>query len=303
MEKKYFLYFVFILIGVSSLFSSCSLFNPPEVIPCYGHIDSIPLIITNPSTQGTSANGINCAWVYVDDNPVGAFQLPCTFPMIATTGSHLVTIFAGVNDNGAYETRIKFPFYLSYVLSGITLTQGQVTKFKPTTKYAPWTNIAEIIDFENPFISLIKDTIKAYGCDTNLFVISKPNPNVYQGNGSGEVYIDQLHNMYIGFTDTFNIPNNGNAVFLEFNYKATTAFTVGMTVDNYNGTARPPLVVFDTATIWKKEYVNLQTTISQYTSYDNVYSVYFQFSISTTGTNKIPNAQLYLDNIKVDRYN
>src|ERR1700679_1828129 len=110
MVKKYSLYVFASCIWLSMALSSCSLFTPPAIIPCYGHIDSIPLVITN-FTQGTSANGINTAWVYVDDNPVGAFQLPCTFPMIATTGQHVVTIFAGVENAGEANNRMKYPFY------------------------------------------------------------------------------------------------------------------------------------------------------------------------------------------------
>jgi hypothetical protein len=297
MRKKYFLYSLFFLTGISALFSSCSLFNPPEIIPCYGHIDSIPLIITNPSVQGTTASAINCAWVYVDDNPVGAFQLPCTFPMIATTGLHKVTIFAGIEDYGEAESRMKFPFYTSYVLGSVSLTQGAVTKFKPTTSYASWTDIALYENFDTPFIKIYRDsTINTD--DTNMFPITTPNPNVYQGKGSGEVYLDATHQNYRGLTDTFNIPNNGNAVFLEMNYKATYPFTIGL---NSLGYPYHAIIYVDTASTWKKMYINLQPTIGQFASFDNSYQVFFFMTIETS--NPPPNAQFYLDNVKLDRYN
>src|ERR1700722_15669192 len=158
MEKKYFPYLMLLLLALTGAFTSCSLFSPPAIVPCYGHIDSIPLIITNPN-QGTAANGINCTWVYVDDNPVGAFQLPCTFPMIATTGPHKIIIFAGVENSGEAENRLKYPFYTAYTLNNTTLTQGATVKFKPTVEYAAWAKPYIIEDFNGFQISgIVKDT-------------------------------------------------------------------------------------------------------------------------------------------------
>jgi hypothetical protein len=307
MAKKYFLFILALSIWLSGTMTSCSLFTPPAIIPCYGHIDSIPLIITNPLQQGTSANGINSVWVYVDDNPIGAFQMPVTFPMIATTGQHKVTIFAGVENFGEAENRTKYPFYSSYILN-TTLTQGATVKFKPTVEYATWAKVGIIDNFDESGLTpqhIYKDTnapTYSKATDTNMYIIHIPNSNVYQGNGSGLVTVNSTKQYYNGITDTFNIPNNGSAVFLEMNYKTNNVFTVGLyNVGNsiIGGTAYYPIVYVDTSSTWKKMYINLQPTIGSYPSYNNEYKIYFNVALDPGATL----GQTYFDNVKIVRYN
>jgi len=298
MGKKYFLFYTIFLIGACASISSCSLFNPPEIIPCYGHIDSIPLIITNSSVQGTSANAINAAWIYVDDNPIGAFQIPCTFPIIATTGPHKVEIFAGIENVGDAGSRLKYPFYTSYMIPNLTLTQGSTTKFKPTIQYANWTDIPLLENFDNEISPKFYTVPGIEPSDTSMFIVKKANnPNVYQGIASGEVYLDGAkHINYYGFSDTFDLKNDGNAVFMEMNYKTNCVFTVGM-YNVYIGGTPVPVVYVDTSSAWKKMYINLQPTIAHSISqYNAGYRLFFY--MNSPGAS----AQLYLDNIKLVRY-
>ena len=281
MVKKYYLSLFLLCIWLSSVLSSCSLFDPPVIVPCYGHIDSIPLVITN-FTQGTSAAGINSAWVYVDDNPVGAFQLPCTFPMIATTGPHLVTIFAGIEDAGEPSNRLKYPFYSSYIINNCTLTQGATVNFKPTIEYASWAHVDIIENFDGSQQILNINDGSAFGkSDTTMFVVNSPKSDVYQGSGSGEVAVNTKNAYYFGVTDTFDIPNNGQAAFLEINYKNTIAFAVGM-INMYYSPAQPLAVVYiDTSSTWKKMYINLQPTIGSSPSPAGFgYLIYFSVSLT-----------------------
>jgi hypothetical protein len=303
MAKNYFLFFIFFLLVVCTSISSCSLFNPPEIIPCYGHIDSIPLIITNQSVQGTASNGINCAWVYVDDNPVGAFQLPSTFPAIATTGKHKIDIFAGISENGTASTRLKYPFYTPYSVSNVQLTQGAVTKFKLSTEYASWTDFALMENFESDFSGVTTFTTNTSigTTDTTMFPINKSShPNdVYEGLASGEVDLTGAANglKYTGCTDTIKMLNNGNAVFMELNYKSNCVFEVGI-YSQYRSQAYP-IIYVDTSSTWRKMYINLQPTIGIAAAPD--YDAYFNIFIYMSTAQGTP-AQLYLDNVKVLRY-
>ncbi|MGP8214797.1 MAG: hypothetical protein ACLQQ4_04465 [Bacteroidia bacterium] len=302
MEKNYFLLVILLFLGLSATISSCSLFEPPAIIPCYGHIDSIPLIITNPSQQGTSANGINCAWVYVDDNPVGAFPLPCTFPIIATTGAHMISIFAGVENYGDAENRTKYPFYSSYILNSVTLTQGSTVKFKPTVNYANWADVDIIEDFDEGqnIPRYIREDSTSGASDTNMYIIQVPNPNVYQGNGSGLVSVNSARSHYLGMTlDTFDLTNNGNAVYLEINYKTNNVFTIGM-INMESPSTLLPVVYVDTSSTWKKMYINLTPTISASPAPTYFgYEIYFEVKLE----NGVSLGQAYFDNIKLVRYN
>src|SRR5580693_7824504 len=102
MTKKYFslkaivIYCLSIL--VIYLFNSCNLFDPPSAIPSYVHIDSIGFT-SYYLTQGSNSHKISDAWVYVDQQLQGVYQLPATFPVLAT-GSHEIDIKAGIEING-----------------------------------------------------------------------------------------------------------------------------------------------------------------------------------------------------------
>ena len=55
------------------LFHSCEIINPEEDIPSYIYVEEIKFTSTNPD-QGSSSNKILDAWVYVDDELIGAFD-------------------------------------------------------------------------------------------------------------------------------------------------------------------------------------------------------------------------------------
>ena len=94
------------------LFSSCELYNPSEPIPAYIHIEKFNLT-TDYATQGSNSHKITDAWVYVDDQLIGCFELPATFPVI-TEGTHKVKIVAGIKVNGIASNRGQYPFYNPY---------------------------------------------------------------------------------------------------------------------------------------------------------------------------------------------
>src|SRR3954471_3898254 len=83
-------------------FSGC---NKEEPIPVYVHIEKISLV-ANPDgfvnsvtgDEGSLSSKISDAWVYVDEQLVGCFELPVTFPVLAE-GTHTVKIRAGIKVN------------------------------------------------------------------------------------------------------------------------------------------------------------------------------------------------------------
>lgn len=295
MEKKYFLLFILFFTVAATVLTSCNKLNPTETIPCYGHIDKISLT-TNYPTEGSDSSEINDAWVYVDDNPVGAFELPCTFPIIAGSGTHTITIFAGVKEDGVASSHTKYPFYSAYTIN-TTITQGATTKFTPATSYTSFAHFSWLEDFNGSSISITSDSNKNW-CDTNMFIVQNPNPkvpdpDVYEGTGSGEVVLDNIHSLYLGKSDTFYLPNNGNAVFLEMNYKADAVFMVGLYP--YGGTQPIAVVYVNSTSTWKKMYINLQPTLTMYPSVSR-YHVCFNMN-----WNGGPPIHLFLDNIKLIR--
>ena len=70
----------YILLLISGVIcSSCSKKDLEAEIPAYISIDDITLT-TDLATQGSAAENITDAWVFINDNLVGVYELPATFP-------------------------------------------------------------------------------------------------------------------------------------------------------------------------------------------------------------------------------
>ena len=102
------LHFFLLCILASAFFSSCNVINPATPVPSYIRVNSIKLY-TDYSTQGSNSNAITDAWVFVDEQVIGVFQMPVNVPILYS-GSHTVTIQAGVIVDGIAATRINYPF-------------------------------------------------------------------------------------------------------------------------------------------------------------------------------------------------
>ena len=74
--------------------------------------------------EGTDSADIRDAWVYLDADLVGAFELPAHFPIL-TEGEQELRVIPGVVINGINGTRVAFPFYESFTHS-INLAPKQV---------------------------------------------------------------------------------------------------------------------------------------------------------------------------------
>jgi hypothetical protein len=292
-----------LLVSVFFALSSCSTFDPPVVVPAYGHIDSIHFAVPPDSatTEGSSSSKITAAWVYLDDNPVGAFQMPCTFPIVAGNGQHNIKIYSGVNAAGSNTAYAINPFYQFYSVN-VNLQQGKTTKLQPASSYYNWVKFEYIEDFENQAPgSPPKDIINYYGdgvasaaSQTTMTVINSPKSDVFQGQ-SGMVVLNQAKNYYIGITDPYNsLPTNGTPVYLELNYKTTTLFSIGLFEDDSLTQISPTALVYPTST-WTKLYVDLYTnSISTYHQFPN-YRVYFAMQFNAGDVSDT----LLLDNIKI----
>lgn len=289
---------------------SCNTFDPPLVVPVYGHIDSIHLVVPLDSISelGTASASIPYAWVYLDDNPVGAFQMPCTFPMVASTGTHTVEVYPAVVPVGASTPASIYPFYQFYSIV-INMQQGKTYNIKPVIHYFNWVQFPYLMNFDN-FIAGAHPTgngkygiINYYGngnasgaSDTTMIVTSN---KAFQGK-SGMVIVNRTHPYYIGVTwppDTLSFNNSNVPVYVEMNYRATTLFAIGMFESN-NGidtaVQSSPIALVYPATTWKKMYLSLNNTI--YPGF-NTYPQNIYYTISWDSTHLADT--LLLDNIKI----
>src|SRR5436190_18776076 len=111
---------------------SCEVINPDEEIPSYVRVENISLV-TDTFTQGSASQKITDVWLYVDDQPLGVYEMPVSIPVLAE-GPHALAIRAGVIVNGIASTRVYYPFYAFYNET-VNLTRGTITTVSPTVNY------------------------------------------------------------------------------------------------------------------------------------------------------------------------
>lgn len=275
------------LLLVPALFFSC---NKEEPIPAYIRIDSFTFT-TNYSVQGSASHKIQDAWIYIDDQLVGAFEMPCTVPVLYF-GEHTLKVLPGVKENGISETRIPYPFYERYEAK-VTLTAGQILTVAPTSTYAASADFSWMEDFEGAGHSICKNT---GAVDSVMEMIQTPEPGVFEGSGSGGFFLTNA-NSYFGMTcNKYVLPKAGAAVFLEINYSCNTDFNIGIVgydgsggieVQSISLTLRP-------TSGWNKVYVNLTNEVTAAVT-SGTFSIFF----SMIKNQDIPTSYAYVDNIKL----
>jgi hypothetical protein len=281
---KIFTRFVYLLL-TGCLFScvfSCNIINPSEGIPSYLQVDTFTFSVV--PGQGTSSNKITDVWVFDENTLLGAYEIPKTFP-VPDTGLTTMILSAGIWDNGISETRLPYPFYFPDTLT-FDLKSGKILPVTPHFIYRPDTKFYFIEDFEagNLFSQL--------DGDTNMIRITDAS-EVFEGIGSGAIYLDSDHTFYQGRSaSSYSFPA-GQPVYLELNYKCDQPFQVGLF-----GTVSA-LSIFDYKwTInkkenWNKIYLDMGSDVNSLGATD--YQILIKAVFDSTNTN----SHIYLDNIKL----
>lgn len=281
-------YVSFSLLFIIFSFFSCD--REKELIPAYIHIDKF--ILTTNTGEGTNSHKITDAWVYVDEQLIGAFELPVTFPVL-WEGTHHVRIRAGIKVNGIAATRAPYPFYEHYT-SYIDFKPGETVKITPTVKYTADTKFNFMENFDNVGMIL---TNSPTGSDTSLQQIFAPaNSNVFEGTGSGAAYVDNTKILFEAVSNTsYILPKGATPVFLEMNYKADHGFVVGMFIHSTSGSQKVTVLNINPTENWNKIYLYLTPVISSGGNSATDYNIFIGM-LNNIGADSL---SLHIDNLKL----
>jgi hypothetical protein len=273
-----FLSIIFIIVA----FTSCEIINPDEEIPAYITIDKINL------SSEPNAIGINDAWVYIDGNLQGVYELPAEFPVLEK-GEREIKIYAGIKVNGIAATRSWYPFYTPYVVQRTIIDQDNIV-LNPIVSYEDNVYSMWEEDFENIGISI--DT--APSSDTNVVFISD---DVYAGNYSGAIILEPGDSYFEGVTSNHfpDLPKNSNPVFLEMNYKTDIEFFIGMYIIENNSLDSRSLIMVNRSEEWNKIYIDLANSLNDY---QNAISFYYYILVYKNPEDTTQSTVL-LDNIRI----
>ncbi len=280
----------------SMTFSSCNEFEGSQEIPAYIHIDTF-LLTTNYEFEGAASHKITDAWLYIDNNLQGCYEMPATIPVLER-GKHQITIYPGIKLNGISSTRTINPFYKPYIIEELELEEKVIDTIHPSTTYyskdESTINFAFTDDFERQIF--VEDSESS---DTAIIRTDRDDPERWDdefnnSHYSGYVWLgDTINNFCFTSTELYDLPNQGNSIFLEIDYKCTEAFEVGLFA-MINRIESIPLIYVNPSPTWNKIYVNIGPNIS-----DTQDAKYFKFYIAGMIDKEDTEAEYYFDNIKL----
>jgi hypothetical protein len=278
------------LLTIVLILTSCTKTSIDE-IPSYIAIDTISVSTT--SVQGTASQKIFDAWVYADNELIGAFELPAKFPVLKSGTSEL-TIFAGIKLNGINETRAPYPFY-QQIVKTVNLEREAVTDLGHMNfTYIAGTKFAWMENFEQSNLSIDSTARSEVNLvRTRLDELSTVFPGEDNKYAAKVVIPNDSLVFECASHDAYKLPTTGTSVFLELNYKSNNAFTVGLFLNGAVTSQRSVLVV-NPSTTWNKIYINLTPTVSSLPDV-NSFKVFFTAKKSTDDAQ----AEIYFDNIKL----
>ncbi|MBW8051984.1 MAG: hypothetical protein FVQ77_16915 [Cytophagales bacterium] len=230
---------------------SCEIINPPEEIPSYIRISNIDF---DPEYSGSSSHKIVDAWLEVDNEIIGTFELPATIPVLKQ-GTKKVIIYAGVYRDGIKGLRIRYPFYTIYDTMR-TLVAGTIDTINPVVNY----DSTIIFPFNEEDFEQGNLFSKNSG---NIDIIRESNldsldfPEGKDFIGFIDVPEGLAENIDIATTGDYILPKK--PVYLEINFKSNMNLTVGLYARHpvsQQVVSIEKLVLFP-ANSWKKIYISL----------------------------------------------
>ncbi len=282
------------------VFSSCSPDKYSASRPVYFDIPDFQLN-TDYLTEGTSNSKITTIWIYVDNDLEGTYELPCTVPVILEEGSHTIRIFPGINLNGISSSRAIYPFFERPIFD-TTIAASVDTFLVPLkfrrTNYSSSATIDILEDFDQAGINLLPTD----NSDTGIVKITDPalvftNPQKpSEDNGkAGVMYTTaSVRKAEVSSVKTYDLPKNGENVYLEMNYRCNQAFIVGVFANRISGNTQQATVIVNPKEDWNKIYINLVTELSAFSDADN-----FNIFFGAIHDSENDTGWVYLDNLKL----
>lgn len=285
-----------------ALLSSCKKFEGGQSVPSYIRIDSIGLVCDY-STYGAHTCNFVDAWVYLDGNPLGCFELPSTFPVLKE-GPHTVAVYPGIARDGIKSLRTPYPFTAPAEYVDLNLVKDSIVRLEPVVQYYPNGDNLHVRwkeDFDKGTVTIQPTS------QSNVGIVAVDGPLAWhdaEGHSlkSGKVTLtsDTLAFCIANQEEFRDLPTTGTACMLEMDYKCSDTIDVGLFyVDGaVKQTSilrlRPTGASGVEPTEWKKIYINIGPYLVDYKD-----SEYFKIYISSWYVRNDGPQYFYFDNLKL----
>ena len=287
-----------LLLAIILSTSSCEKFEGEQTVPSYISIDTFYLR-DNPNIQeGKLTHDFTDAWVYVDDQLIGAFELPAIVPVLQN-GYHKLALYPGIKYNTLSGTRAPHIYMEPYIIEEFLFTIDSITGFsqpKPKVMYFDNTNFALIEEFESSDGTFIETSVS----DTTIALFPQDQANFNRfGNSSGAGYLHGNNTVfeitsYEEDSPGFQFPV-GVPVIFEMEYNVNNTIIVGAFIKNGSVITQHAILVLNpTNNEWRKAYVNLTPTVVKNPNADA-----FNVFIRADKDSGVDTARILLDNFKL----
>ncbi len=243
--------------------------------------------------EGQLTHKLSDAWVYVDEELIGVFEVPFKIPILKE-GTASIRIYPTIRVNGIAATKMRNEHMVPFEVSGVfvknqTLTIAPKTHYKDNVNF--WTE-----DFEDINIKITDDP------NTSSAHLTLANDTLkwFNGNYYGKVLLSAQDSMWIAYTNQdqqLSIPKNKQAM-LEIDYCNSVDFTHYLLFVNSNGTNENIMRTMRQSPLstlrWKKIYILLSEVITAGPNNSNYIQAFKAFYDSSISNNLI-----LIDNIKV----
>jgi len=285
---------IFPIVALIFLLSSCIKNNPD---PVWIKINEWTLE-ANPNASepaGELTENISNGWVYIGNEFVGVFELPCEIPVIYS-GEKVIRVYPTILDNGISATKKIYPFLEDYAITADMVANSTI-EINPVTRYASNTKFW-IEDFENAGTKFEDDPTSLASLET-VFSSSVSFAEQFNGNAFGQINLTETLYSYVGNSISSDVLNLtvGAEAYLEIDYYNTNRITTGLLAVSPSGTAENPLIQLNPQEDniqWKKIYINLKEIVGNSAS-----DSYFQLSLQALLDEQQTSGEINIDNIKV----
>lgn len=271
---------------VALLQPGCKTLDPDEDLPSYLTIDTVHLTIDDPFTQGTASHKITDAWVFLDGDLLGTYEIPFTIPIL-TGEKSTIRISGGIKMNGIAATRVIYPF-LGFYDTTFQIGPMDTITLAPRLSYKEGTDFIYLEDFE------LVNTLQALPHSDTVVMIEE-GPEAFEGLKYGAIYVDNDRPYFIGRTQTGSrlfFPSSSPTAFLELNYKCNIAYYIYFVAEFPGDNVEIPILRVNPNEFWNKLYVNFTPYA---TAYPGASDYFLVFTVQETGSP----GYLFLDNLKI----
>lgn len=257
----------------------------PSAKPVYIHIDKFSFSC-DPSTEGSATAKITDAWIYINEQAVGVYQLPCTIPVIADGTTHIL-VSPGIMRNGIPDKRAAYDNYISFK-DTLTLIPLDTITLQPSTRYISGLKFNWMEDFEKGC------SLTNYGGDTGIVRFKDADTNIaFAGTTSGIVKLsDSKPRMIIKTNTALIVPTDGTPLYMEMDYKNDIPMTISFIADVNGVAVSHEYVTLNAKKYWNKIYIDFTEPFASLRA--NSYQVVFKATKSVDGST----AYIRFDNIK-----